>query len=158
MYDYISRELPDLVEAELPLDSSARSIAGHSMGGHGALVIGLRNPDRYRSISAFSPIVAPASVPWGEKALSGYLGRDRSAWAAYDASELLKQTTQHPAILIDQGEADEFLEEQLQTWRFSTAEGDDSVNVRMQPGYDHSYYFIASFIGEHLGFHKACIS
>ncbi len=125
------------------------------MGGHGALVIGLRNPQRYRSISAFSPIVAPSSVPWGQKALSGYLGNDPSSWQEYDASELLQKTPQHPPILIDQGEADEFLEDQLQTWRISTSGGGGSVNIRMQPGYDHSYYFVASFIGEHLAFHRS---
>jgi S-formylglutathione hydrolase len=156
MYDYVSRELPDLVEKELPLNSTARSISGHSMGGHGALVIGLRNPDRYRSISAFSPIVAPSSVPWGQKALSSYLGADSTNWQNYDASVLLAKGTSHPPILIDQGEADDFLEEQLQTWQLLVPEGDSAVDVRMQPGYDHSYYFVASFIGEHLAFHRAC--
>lgn len=158
MYDYISHELPQLVEQALPLDGSARSISGHSMGGHGALVIGLRNPRRYRSISAFSPIVAPSSVPWGQKAFSAYLGKDSSSWHDYDASELLQRTPVHPPILIDQGEADEFLEEQLQTWRFRSAEGDDAVELRMQPGYDHSYYFVASFLGEHFAFHRACLA
>ena len=156
MYDYVTRELPELVEQNLPLDGDARSIAGHSMGGHGALVAGLRNPQRYRSISAFSPIVAPSSVPWGQKALTGYLGADTAAWQDYDASFLLRQAGTHPPILIDQGEADEFLQEQLQTWRFSPDNDDASINVRMQPGYDHSYYFVASFIGEHLAFHRAC--
>ena len=126
------------------------------MGGHGALVIGLRNPDRYRSISAFSPIVAPSSVPWGQKALMGYLGTDPADWQGYDASVILAKGTSHPPILIDQGEADDFLEEQLQTGRLVVTEGDSAVDVRMQPGYDHSYYFVASFIGEHLAFHRAC--
>jgi S-formylglutathione hydrolase len=155
MYDYIVSELPDLVENHLPLDGGARCISGHSMGGHGALVIGMRNPSRYRSISAFAPIVAPPDVPWGRKALSNYLGNNRDAWRAYDASELIKSAAQHPPILIDQGEADEWLEEQLQTWRFQPAAGDDSVTVRMQPGYDHGYYFVTSFFADHLAFHKA---
>ncbi len=158
MYDYISAELPALVEENLPLDGSARCIAGHSMGGHGALVIGLRNPDRYRSISAFAPIVAPSSVPWGQRALSAYLGNDPSNWRAYDASELIKHKPVHPPVLIDQGESDEWLQEQLQTWRFVPAAGDDSVEVRMQPGYDHSYYFVTSFFADHLEFHKGCIA
>ncbi len=158
MYDYVSRELPELIEANFPA-TSARGISGHSMGGHGALVIALRNPGRYRSVSAFSPIVAPSQVPWGEKALGAYLGPDREAWKQYDATELVKSATEKLPILIDQGEADEFLESQLQPWRLreaAEAAGHPLV-LRMQPGYDHSYYFIASFIGEHIAHHAAAL-
>lgn len=158
MYDYVSRELPELIEANFPA-TSARGISGHSMGGHGALVIALRNPGRYRSVSAFSPIVAPSQVPWGEKALDAYLGPDREAWKQYDATELVKSATEKLPILIDQGEADEFLESQLQPWRLreaAEAAGRPLV-LRMQPGYDHSYYFIASFIGEHIAHHAAAL-
>ena len=158
MYDYVSRELPELIETNFPA-TSARGISGHSMGGHGALVIALRNPGRYRSVSAFSPIVAPSQVPWGEKALGAYLGPDREAWKQYDATELVKSATEKLPILIDQGEADEFLESQLQPWRLreaAEAAGHPLV-LRMQPGYDHSYYFIASFIGEHIAHHAAAL-
>lgn len=154
MYDYVVDELPDLIESELPADAR-RSLSGHSMGGHGALMIALRNPGRYRSVSAFSPIVAPAEVPWGQKAFSAYLGTDRNAWLPYDSTALLARAQTNLPILIDQGDADEFLEAQLQTQRFIDAARavDFPVTVRMQPGYDHSYYFIASFIGEHLQHH-----
>ncbi len=158
MYDYIVEELPALVEAQFPT-TDARAICGHSMGGHGALVIALRNPGRYRSVSAFSPIVAPSHVPWGEKALGAYLGPDREAWRQYDASELVKTATEKLPILIDQGQADEFLEAQLQPWRLQEAAdaAGHPVILRMQPGYDHSYYFISSFIGEHIAHHARAL-
>ncbi len=156
MYDYITRELPALVEAQFPV-TAERAISGHSMGGHGALVVGLRNPDHYRSISAFSPIAHPSACPWGVKAFSGYLGDDRDQWAAYDASLLLADHSAltRPPILVDQGDADPFLTEQLQPEHLQQAatHADYPLRLRMQPGYDHSYYFIASFIDEHLEFH-----
>lgn len=158
MYDYVADELPALVEANFPV-TSMRAISGHSMGGHGALVVALRNPGRYRSVSAFSPIVAPAGVPWGEKAFSAYLGDDREAWTRYDASELVKSAAEKLPILIDQGEADEFLDTQLKPWLLKEAADAAGypVYLRMQPGYDHSYYFIASFIGEHIAHHAAAL-
>jgi S-formylglutathione hydrolase len=158
MYDYVVNELPALIEAHCPATSS-RAISGHSMGGHGALMIALRNPTRYRSASAFSPIVAPSQVPWGERAFSTYLGDDREAWKAYDTVELVKAATQKLPLLIDQGDADEFLDKQLQPDRLKR-EADAlgyPVTLRMQPGYDHSYYFIASFIGEHIAYHAAAL-
>ncbi|ARO13514.1 S-formylglutathione hydrolase [Ketogulonicigenium robustum] len=158
MYDYITNELPALIEAHFPV-SNARSIMGHSMGGHGALVIALRNPGRYKAVSAFSPIVAPSQVPWGEKAFTGYLGPDRSAWAAYDATALLADATERLPVLIDQGSADDFLESQLKPDVF-VAEAErhsHPVTLRMQPGYDHSYYFISSFIGDHIAHHAAAL-
>lgn len=158
MYDYIVNELPALVEAGLPL-TSERAISGHSMGGHGALVIGLRNSARYRSISAFSPIVHPTQCPWGKKAFSGYLGDNEQEWRQYDATILLRERGRAdiPPILLDQGEADNFLAEQLQTEHFIQAnkETGAGANIRLHPGYDHSYYFIATFIEEHLRFHAA---
>jgi len=158
MYDYVADELPALVEANFPV-MSMRAISGHSMGGHGALVVALRNPGRYRSVSAFSPIVAPAGVPWGEKAFSAYLGDDREAWTRYDASELVKSAAEKLPILIDQGEADEFLDTQLKPWLLKQAADAAGypVYLRMQPGYDHSYYFIASFIGEHIAHHAVAL-
>ncbi len=158
MHDYVVDELPALVEAHFPV-TDARAISGHSMGGHGALVLALRNPGRYRSVSAFSPIVAPAQVPWGQKAFAAYLGDDRTAWADYDAVELLAQASDRLPILVDQGDADEFLEGQLQPWRLQAAADaiGHPLTLRMQPGYDHSYYFIASFIGEHIAHHAAAL-
>ena len=154
MYDYIVSELPELVEAALPL-TDKRAISGHSMGGHGALVIGLRNPQRYCSISAFSPICNPVNSPWGIKAFSGYLGEDRSQWQQYDASLLLKEAMSPAPVLVDQGSADNFYPEQLRTASLIDAASASGAkaSIRLQPGYDHSYYFIASFIGEHLHFH-----
>ena len=158
MYDYVVDELPALVEANLPV-TGARAISGHSMGGHGALVIALRNPGRYRSVSAFAPIAAPSQVPWGEKALSTYLGPDREAWKAYDATALVANATEKLPLLIDQGQADEFLEGQLKPWllQAAAAHADHPLYLRMQPGYDHSYYFIASFIGEHIAHHARAL-
>ena len=158
MHDYVVDELPTLVEAHFPV-TDARAISGHSMGGHGALVLALRNPGRYRSVSAFSPIVAPSRVPWGQKAFAAYLGDDRAAWADYDAVELLAQASDRLPILVDQGDGDEFLEGQLQPWRLQAAADATGhpLTLRMQPGYDHSYYFIASFIGEHIAHHAAAL-
>ncbi len=154
MYDYIVQELPALLEAELPL-TSLRAISGHSMGGHGALVIGLRNSSRYRSISAFSPICHPSACPWGIKALTGYLGADPNRWQQYDAALLLAQQGSDLPILVDQGLADQFYPEQLRTETLLAAakRSGAQAEIRLQPGYDHSYYFIASFIEQHLRFH-----
>jgi len=159
MYDYIVEELPRLIEAQFPA-SDARAISGHSMGGHGALVIGLRNPSRYRSISAFSPIVAPSQVPWGEKAFSNYLGDDREAWQDYDATALIANACARTPLLVDQGSADEFLEIQLrpQLLKAAAEAAGHPLELRLQPGYDHSYYFIASFIGEHIAWHAKAMA
>jgi S-formylglutathione hydrolase len=157
-YDYIVDELPALVEANLPA-SGARSIMGHSMGGHGALVIALRNPGRYRAVSAFSPIVAPSQVPWGKKAFSAYLGDETSAWLDYDATALIASAEEKLPILIDQGGADEFLGGQLKPELLVEAAkaAGHPLELRMQPGYDHSYYFISSFIGEHIARHARAL-
>lgn len=157
MYSYVTRELPEVIAAELPTLPGVASIFGHSMGGHGALVCALRNPSQYRSVSAFAPITAPSQCPWGIKAFTNYLGTDRSAWASYDASELVARQTFHGKILIDQGSADQFLVEQLLPDRFSSAAQDSgqSFELRMQAGYDHGYYFIQTFMGDHLRHHAA---
>jgi S-formylglutathione hydrolase len=154
MHEYVARELPAWVEANFPA-SGARGISGHSMGGHGALVVALRNPGRYRSVSAFSPIVAPARVPWGEKAFAAYLGDDREAWRAWDACALVAGAGERLPLLVDQGLADEFLETQLrpELLREACEAADHPLDLRLRAGYDHSYYFIASFIGEHLAHH-----
>ncbi|MEP3891915.1 MAG: S-formylglutathione hydrolase [Hellea sp.] len=156
MRDYIETELPALIAAEFAqADMSRQSITGHSMGGHGALTIGLRNPETFKSISAFSPIVAPMQCPWGEKALSGYLGTDKTDWAEYDACALIEGGARANSILIDQGLSDNFLEEQLKTHLFEqacNAAGQDAT-IRMQDGYDHSYYFISTFMHEHIAWH-----
>ena len=158
MDSYITQELPALIEANFPVNDR-RSITGHSMGGHGALVLALRNPGMYQSVSAFSPIVAPTEVPWGHKAFTAYLGEDRSTWKAYDASLLIAEASERLPLLVDQGDADGFLEEQLQTHRFVQAAeaAGYPVTVRMQPGYDHSYFFISTFIGEHLALHAQAL-
>lgn len=158
MYDYVVRELPALVEANFPV-SQARAISGHSMGGHGALTIALRNPGRYRSVSAFAPIVAPSQVPWGEKAFGAYLGDDRAAWAAYDATALLATAQEKLPLLIDQGGDDEFLDTQLRPHLLQVAAeaAGHPLTLRIRPGYDHSYYFIASFIGEHIAHHARAL-
>lgn len=155
MYDYVVDELPALVEAAFPLRAGARAIAGHSMGGHGALVAGLRNEAGYRSISAFAPIAAPSQCPWGEKALGRYLGPDRSSWRRWDAEALIRDGAAQPPLLVDQGGADGFLDEQLNPSLLAAAceATGYAATLREQPGYDHSYYFIASFIGEHIAFH-----
>lgn len=155
MYSYVTEELPALVEKEFNVDASRTGIFGHSMGGHGALTIALKNPDKFKSVSAFSPIVSPMNCPWGVKALSGYLGEDRTLWRTYDACALVEDGARVPAILVDQGEADEFLAEQLRPELLEAAiRGTGiSLTLRRQPGYDHSYYFIASFIEDHLRWH-----
>ncbi|WP_313498538.1 S-formylglutathione hydrolase [Pseudoxanthomonas mexicana] len=158
MYDYIVDELPAWVEAD-PMASDRRAISGHSMGGHGALTIALKNPGRYRSVSAFSPIVAPSQVPWGQKAFAAYLGDDREAWKAWDTVELIRQAREQLPLLVDQGDADEFLQGQLkpELLQAAAAEAGHPLTLRMQPGYDHSYYFIASFIGDHIAHHAAAL-
>lgn len=155
MYDYVVNELPALVSKHCPVDGERISISGHSMGGHGALVIALRNPDRYRSASAFAPISSPMRCPWGEKALSHYLGEDRDSWHQYDATELLLKAKEHLPLLVDQGTADDFLEEQLkpQYLEQAVAATGYPLELRHQAGYDHSYFFIASFIEQHIRFH-----
>ena len=159
MYDYVAHELPALIEQHFPV-TKKRAISGHSMGGHGALVVALKNPGRYSSVSAFSPIVAPSRVSWGEKAFAAYLGSDRETWRAYDATELVKTANEKLPLLIDQGDADEFLSTQLQPALLQGAakEAGHPLELRMRPGYDHSYYFIASFIGEHVAYHAAALS
>ncbi|NCF20717.1 MAG: S-formylglutathione hydrolase [Haliea sp.] len=155
MYDYVTRELPELVEADFPVDATRVGISGHSMGGHGALTIALKNPGRFKSVSAFSPICSPMNCPWGEKALGNYLGEDREAWLDYDSCALVAAASEQLPVLVDQGDADDFLQEQLHTHLLQEACGlaDYPITIRMQEGYDHSYFFIASFIGEHLAFH-----
>lgn len=155
MRSYIERDLPDLIAAHFPVDMARQGIMGHSMGGHGALTISLRNPGRYRSTSAFAPIVAPSQVPWGHKALGGYLGQDRAAWAEYDACALIESGARLPDLLVDQGMADNFLEEQLRTHLLeeACAKAGQKATIRMQPGYDHSYYFISTFMADHLAWH-----
>jgi S-formylglutathione hydrolase len=157
MYSYVTRELPDLVFSQFDGDRSRQGITGHSMGGHGALTIGLKNSNVYASISAFSPICSPINCPWGEKALAGYLGADRQQWQQYDAVELIQNGKSSGEILVDQGDADNFLQDQLkpQLLEQVCAEKGQKLNLRMQPGYDHSYYFIASFIEDHIAFHGA---
>jgi S-formylglutathione hydrolase len=158
MYSYVTQELPALIEGNFPADPERRGIFGHSMGGHGALVLALKNPGRYRSISAFAPIAAPKSCPWGQKAFSGYLGPDRGQWSAYDATELMSQVKDaagRSPILIDQGLADQFLEQQLHPDLFEEAcrKVGYPLTLRRQVGYDHSYYFISTFIEDHLRHH-----
>ncbi|MEH6472654.1 MAG: S-formylglutathione hydrolase [Halopseudomonas sp.] len=156
MYDYVVKELPQLVESLFPV-SEQRAISGHSMGGHGALTIALRNPDRYQSVSAFSPICNPTNCPWGQKALSAYLGANPDDWRDYDASLLMQQTSAKVPALVDQGSADDFLLEQLkpETLQAAAEASDYPLALRYRSGYDHSYYFIASFIEDHLRFHSA---
>jgi S-formylglutathione hydrolase len=155
MRSYIERELPALIEAELPADMARQSIMGHSMGGHGALTIGLRSPGRFKAISAFAPIVSPMNCPWGEKALAGYLGADRSAWRAYDACALIEDGARADGLLVDQGDADQFLQTQLKPELLQAAcsEAGIPLTLHRQPGYDHSYYFISTFIEDHLRWH-----
>lgn len=155
MRSYIEQELPALVAEHFPLDMARQGITGHSMGGHGALTIGLRNPDRFRSVSAFSPIVSPLNCPWGEKALTGYLGADKAAWRQYDACALIEDGARLPDLLVDQGDADNFLHEQLKTGLLVMAARKAGIpaTIRMQPGYDHSYYFISTFMAEHVRWH-----
>ncbi|MGE0179917.1 MAG: S-formylglutathione hydrolase [Sphingomonas sp.] len=158
MASYIAGELPALIAAEFPAaDMTRQSIMGHSMGGHGALTLALGNPGRYRAVSAFAPIVAPARVPWGEKAFSRYLGDDRASWRPYDAVALIEDGARLPGLLVDQGEADDFLADQLRPDLLRAACEDAAIplTLRMQPGYDHSYYFISTFMPDHLRWHAA---
>ncbi|WNZ22926.1 S-formylglutathione hydrolase [Leptolyngbya sp. NK1-12] len=155
MYSYVTQELPALMAAHFPIQAERQGIFGHSMGGHGALICALKNPQQYGSVSAFAPIVAPMRCPWGQKAFSVYLGSDSSTWKAYDASELVLSTQLEHPILIDQGTADSFLEKQLMPERFeqSCRQAGQALTLRMQSGYDHSYYFIATFIEDHIRHH-----
>jgi len=159
MHDYVASELPALIEANFPVNG-ARAISGHSMGGHGALIVALKNPGRYRSVSAFSPIVAPSQVPWGEKAFAAYLGDDRREWKAWDAAALIAGASERLPLLIDQGDADEFLATQLrpELLQAACAAAGHPLELRLQPGYDHSYYFIQSFIGEHIAHHARALN
>lgn len=158
MYDYVVDELPALVDAHFPT-TSARAISGHSMGGHGALIVALRNPRRYRSVSAFAPIVAPMQAPWGQKAFAAYLGDDQAVWREWDAVSLIANATERLPLLIDQGEDDEFLDSQLkpELLRIACDVAKHPLSLRLRPGYDHSYYFVSSFIGEHIAYHAAAL-
>jgi S-formylglutathione hydrolase len=155
MYSYVTEELPEAVASAFPIELSRQAITGHSMGGHGALTIALKHPGRFRSVSAFAPIVAPSQVPWGKTALPRYLGADRQAWRRYDAVALIEDGARVPEILVDQGTADNFLQEQLRPELLETAcaEAGIALELRMQPGYDHSYYFISTFMADHLRWH-----
>jgi len=161
MESYVTRDLAAAVAANFPVDTGAQGIFGHSMGGHGALTLHLKHPETYKSVSVFAPIVAPTQVPWGEKAFSGYLGEDRAAWKAHDACALLKtRGASRATMLIDQGEADQFLERELRPHLFeeaATAAG-QAYDLRRQPGYDHSYYFIQTFVTDHLRHHAAALA
>ncbi|MCH8303120.1 MAG: S-formylglutathione hydrolase [Proteobacteria bacterium] len=161
MYDYVTRELPEIVFANFPGDRDRQGITGHSMGGHGALTVGLKNPHIYKSISAFAPICSPINCPWGQKALGNYLGSDQSTWAEYDATELVKSLDAIPEheILIDQGMADQFLEQELHPHLFEAAckEHGVALALRRHDGYDHGYYFIATFMEEHLQYHASVL-
>jgi S-formylglutathione hydrolase len=155
MRDYIEQELPAIIAANFPADMDAQAITGHSMGGHGALTIALRNPDRFKSVSAFAPIVSPLNCPWGHKALGGYLGEDQATWREYDACALIEDGARVPDLLVDQGTADNFLNEQLkpELLEATCAKAGQPLTLRMQTGYDHSYYFISTFMAEHLAWH-----
>jgi S-formylglutathione hydrolase len=155
MYSYVTKELPAVIDASFPVDRERQGIFGHSMGGHGALVCALKNPERYRSLSAFAPIAAPMRCPWGEKAFSGYLGDDREAWRAWDATELAAGSGWQGEVLVDQGTADDFLAGQLKPHLLQEAFGAAGIplTLRYQAGYDHSYYFMASFMADHLAHH-----
>jgi S-formylglutathione hydrolase len=159
MYDYVVDELPGAIAANFPIQPDRQSIMGHSMGGYGALMIALRNPGRFKSVSAFAPIVAPSQVPWGQKAFSHYLGNDPDVWRAHDPTHLVATASEQLPCLIDQGEGDDFLQTQLQPERFAEAckAANYPLTLRMQPGYDHSYYFIASFMGDHFAHHAAAL-
>jgi S-formylglutathione hydrolase len=155
MYSYVTRELPELIQSLGSVRSDRQSIFGHSMGGHGALVCALRNPDQYRSVTAFAPIAAPSQCPWGVKAFTGYLGNDRATWSEYDASELVARKRYKEPIRIDQGTADQFLQEQLLPQRFAEAcrASNTTLQLNFHDGYDHGYYFMSTFMAEHLAFH-----
>jgi S-formylglutathione hydrolase len=155
MWSYVTAELPQLVAEHFPVDAKRQSIMGHSMGGHGALTVALRHPDRYRAATAFSPIVAPSQVPWGVKALGGYLGNNKDAWRKHDAVALIEEGAKFPEFLVDQGEADQFLTEQLRPELLQAAcqQAGIPLTLRRQAGYDHSYYFISTFMADHLHWH-----
>jgi S-formylglutathione hydrolase len=155
MWSYVTEELPALIAAEFPVDMKRQGISGHSMGGHGALTVALHFPDRFRSVSAFAPIVAPSQVPWGEKALAGYLGDDRAAWRRHDAVALIEDGARLPELLVDVGEADPFIEKELrpELLRQACDSAGIALTLRVQPGYDHSYYFISTFMADHLAWH-----
>lgn len=155
MWSYITEELPAVVAANFPADMGRQSIMGHSMGGHGALTIALRNPGRFKAVSAFAPIVAPSQVPWGRKALAAYLGDDRAVWRQHDAVALIEDGARVPDLLVDQGEADQFLEAQLRPEYLRAACNAAGINLslNMREGYDHSYYFISTFMADHLRWH-----
>jgi S-formylglutathione hydrolase len=157
MWSYVTDELPRLVGDEFPADLGRQAITGHSMGGHGALTVALNFPDRFRSVSAFAPIVAPGQVPWGQKALGGYLGDDRSAWRKHDSVALIEDGARVPELLVDVGDADPFLAQELRPDLLERACTDAGIalTLRRQPGYDHSYYFISTFMAEHLAWHAA---
>lgn len=160
MYSYVTRELREVVETHLPAHADRQGIFGHSMGGHGALVCALRNPSRYRSVSAFAPIAAPSQAPWGRKAFGYFLGSEPAAWGDYDATLLLAAQRFPAKILIDQGEADPFLAEQLSPGKLSAAaaQAGQALELRMHPGYDHGYYFIQSFMADHLRHHASLLA
>jgi S-formylglutathione hydrolase len=155
MWTYITEELPDLIAAEFPVDMQRQGITGHSMGGHGALTVALRHPGRFRSVSAFAPIVAPGRVPWGQKALGGYLGEDRTAWREHDAVALIEDGARVDELLVDVGTADPFLEKELKPELLERACGDAGISLTLnrREGYDHSYYFISTFMADHLKWH-----
>ncbi len=160
MASYVTAELPELIAAHFPADMARQGIMGHSMGGHGALTVALNHPGRFLSVSAFAPIAAPAQVPWGEKALARYLGEDRAAWRAHDAVALIEDGARVDELLVDQGDADAFLAEQLrpELLEAACAAAGIPLTLRMQPGYDHSYYFIATFMEDHLRWHAERLS
>ena len=155
MWSYVTQELPDLVAAEFPADMDRQAITGHSMGGHGALTVALHHPGRFRSVSAFAPIVAPSQVPWGQKALGGYLGDDPGRWRKHDAVALIEDGARLPELFVDVGEADPFIEKELrpELLEAACAEAGIALTLRRQPGYDHSYYFISTFMADHLAWH-----
>lgn len=160
MYSYVTEELPALIAANFPIDANRQGIFGHSMGGHGALICALRNPDQFKSVSAFAPIVAPTQCPWGEKAFSHYLGDDRETWKNYDATELIQRSTFPVQILVDQGSTDSFLASQLKPQLFEAAcqQVGQDLHLRYQADYDHSYYFIATFMEDHIRHHAQMLS
>jgi S-formylglutathione hydrolase len=160
MWSYVTTELPELVREHFPVDPKRQSIMGHSMGGHGALTVALRHPDRYRAASAFAPIVAPSLVPWGIKALTGYLGSNKEAWRKHDTVALIEDGARFSALLVDYGDADQFLSEQLRPELLQAAcdKANIPLTLRRQPGYDHSYYFISTFMSDHLRWHAARLS
>lgn len=159
MYSYVVDELPALINAQFPVDGQRAAVSGHSMGGHGALSIALKNPGQFKSVSALSPICSPLNCPWGHKTLGNYLGADRDSWAQYDTVALIAEASEHLPVLVDQGEADNFLDEQLKTPLLIEAakRAGFPMDIRMQPEYDHSYFFIATFIGEHMAFHARAL-